>query len=258
MADVASRKRVARPAAAVAKLRRSSDSAARAYDALKIMVESYALKPGERVNEIEVARQLDLSRTPVRQALARLGSEGYIEQTPNRGYYVRSISVRDIQDLYELRSIVEVGAFRLACERGTEEGIEAMASAWYRHRDMPEMSIDGIAIADENFHRDIALLSGNSRIVETLDRINSLIGYFRRIDLDMEGTRNWKVQLVDDHTSMIESLRARDVDKGSEIMRAHVSISSEHSILITKESVARIFMNSDGMRESAIPMESAG
>ena len=238
------------PVPTAIKPRRASDSVVRAYEALKTLVETYTLKPGERVNEIEVARKLGLSRTPVRQALARLGSEGYIEQTPNRGYYVRAISVRDIQDLYELRAIVEVGAFRLACERAVPDQVETMAAAWFGKVEQPEMSIDAIAGADEQFHRDIALLSGNSRIVETLDRINSLIGYFRKVNLD-DG-QGWRDDMLAEHSGLVDNLRARNADGGAAIMLAHVSISSEHAIQVTKESVARIFLNSDNVRSSSL------
>lgn len=223
--------------------RRASDSAVRAYDLVKVMVESYQLKPGERINEIGVARQLGLSRTPLRQALAKLASDGFIEQTPNRGYHVRSISVRDVQDLYEARATIETGTFHLSCERAKLQDIEAVSDAWLKVASDPSMSIERVAEADETFHVDIVRLSSNLRLVEALQRINSLIRYFRRIDLE---TRREETFI--EHAELIACLKARDPARGIAVMRGHFSVGSEHVISVTRESLARIFLNSDNLR----------
>jgi DNA-binding GntR family transcriptional regulator len=91
------------------------------FQTLRDMAISYALKPGERLNEIELAEQLGVSRTPVREALARLATHGFLEES-SRGYVRRPLDIREMQDLYEARVAVERECLRLAFERASAEG----------------------------------------------------------------------------------------------------------------------------------------
>jgi DNA-binding GntR family transcriptional regulator len=98
--------------------RRAADSSERAYNAIRKLLVEFGLKPEERINEVQLARNLGVSRTPVREALNRLASEGFVSLTPNRGFFVRSLSTEGLIDLYELRSVIECAAFRFMCEPG--------------------------------------------------------------------------------------------------------------------------------------------
>lgn len=222
---------------------RVSDAAVRAYDRLKGMAENYEFKPGARINEIDVSRELNLSRTPVRQALARLASDGFIAQTPNRGYYVRPISIRDVQDLYETRATLETGGFVLACQRGSLDDIDKVAEAWESRIADKSIAIAELVDADEAFHIDVMRLSSNSRLVEALQRINSLVRFFRRIDLETRRDDTFV-----EHAEIIACLRARDHERGREILMHHFSIGSEHVVNVTRESLARIFLNAEEAR----------
>ena len=104
---------------------RAADSVDKVYDALKDLAVDYRFRPGERVNEVELAARLGVSRTPIREALNRLVRDGFMSFVPNRGFYARDITPKGVQDLYELRAAVERAAFKLACERGTDEEILA-------------------------------------------------------------------------------------------------------------------------------------
>src|ERR1700745_3877723 len=98
----------------------------RVYEQLKAMAGSYELKPGERLNEGELAKRLGVSRTPLREALNRLNTEGFLRFAPGRGFCCRQLDAHEIFDLYELRKSIEVASIRLALKRAKDEDIDAL------------------------------------------------------------------------------------------------------------------------------------
>ena len=168
-------KRKTRPAARPGtRPRRAADSADRAYRAIRQWIIEFKLRPEERLNELHLAKKLGLSRTPVREALNRLASEGFLVFVPNRGFFCRSLDIADLVGVFEMRSVLERGAFELACKRAPEAGIAALERFWtgaqrnYRRRDTDEM-----LSLDEAFHRQLAELSGNREIVRGLAAIDA-------------------------------------------------------------------------------------
>src|ERR1700743_403542 len=93
----------------------SSDSIVdRVYEQLKAMAISYEFKPGERLNEGELAKRLGVSRTPLREALNRLNTEGFLRFTPGKGFFCRELDAHEIFALYALRQSIEVAGERFA------------------------------------------------------------------------------------------------------------------------------------------------
>jgi len=162
---------------------------------------------------------------------------------PNRGFYSRDITPEGVHDLYEMRAIVEQAAFRLACQRASDEEIEQTAAIWEescRALPDPETISDWTKVAedDEAFHLAIARITRNSRLYETLESLNSLIRFFRRIDLETPSRRN---NAYDEHIDIIDAMRQRDIERGAALMEKHVSLSADHAIAVTKEGLARIY-----------------
>ena len=90
-------------------------------ETLREAIRSGVLKPGERLMEIQLADELGVSRTPVREAMRKLELEGYVIMLPRRGTYVANISIRDINEVFEIRTTLDALASGLAAERITEE-----------------------------------------------------------------------------------------------------------------------------------------
>src|SRR5688572_5170549 len=82
------------------------------YDRIKSMAVTFAIRPDARVNEVELSKALNVSRTPLREALNRLLVEGFLTRAPNRGFIGRSLDARQIYDLYELRRVLETSIVR--------------------------------------------------------------------------------------------------------------------------------------------------
>jgi DNA-binding GntR family transcriptional regulator len=222
---------------------RSADSVEKVYEKVKLLAIDYHFRPGERVNEVELAGQLGVSRTPVREALTRLSKDGFMSFVPNRGFYARDITPEGVRELYEVRMVIEQATFRFACQRASDEDIAATAVIWeevsQKQSDTSEITDwSDIAQADEWFHMEIARISQNSRLYEMLDSLNSLIRFFRRIDLE---TPSRRINAYDEHVDIISALRHRDVEKGAQLIERHVSLSAEHAVEVTKEGLARIY-----------------
>lgn len=220
--------------------RRAADSAERAYKAIRKQLVEFKMRPAERINEVHLAQMLDLSRTPVREALNRLASEGFVVFTPNRGFCFRGVDIDDLLDLFEMRSIIETGAFALACERADEAGIARLQAFWadarirYENKDPDE-----ILELDESFHVHLAELANNPEIVRQLIGVNARIRFVRRVQIE-NGPQHWS--LVEDHSRIVQAIVDRDRERGIEILRSHISLTFAEARSVLKEALLKIFL----------------
>lgn len=222
---------------------RPADSVDKVYEILKDLAVNYRFRPGERVNEVELAARLGVSRTPVREAMNRLARDGFMTFVPNKGFFCRDLTPEGVRDLYELRAAIERSAFKLATQRASDEEIEEAARIWHsRCAPASEADWTEVAAADEAFHVAIVRLSRNEQMILALEGVNSLIRFFRRIDLETPRRRNGTYP---EHAAIIEALRARDANKGCELMESHITFSSDHAVEVAREGLARIFFNRD-------------
>ncbi|WP_180356067.1 GntR family transcriptional regulator [Aliirhizobium smilacinae] len=223
--------------------RRSADSSERAYNAIRKLLVEFQLKPEERINEMRLAKSLSISRTPIREALNRLASEGFVSLTPNRGFFVRSLSTEGLIDLYELRSIIECAAFRLMCERASDDEIDSLRSYWAGlvegYRDQPP---DDILAEDERFHVLIAELSGNPEIVNQLQAINARIRFIRRIQIEH---RSHDKDLVAAHSAIVDAAIKRDAEGGTELLRKHIELTVSATQEALKDALLKVYSSAD-------------
>jgi Transcriptional regulators len=222
---------------------RTADSVDKVYEKIKTLAIDYHFRPGERINEVELATQLGVSRTPVREALNRLAKDGFMNLVPNRGFYSRDLTPEGVRELYEVRMVIEQATFRFACQRATDDDIAATAAIWENvvASQPQEKSAEywaKIAEIDELFHMEIARISKNTRLYEMLESLNSLSRFFRRIDLETPVRRN---NAYEEHEEIIEALRQRNAEKGVMLIEQHIFLSSEHAVEVTKEGLARIY-----------------
>ena len=100
------------------------------YLIVKDMAILFKFKPGERINEVDLAQRLGASRTPLREALNRLVAEGFLVLKQGRGFFCRDLKPREMFELYQFRAVLEVAAVRLACEQATEQEVADLTSSW--------------------------------------------------------------------------------------------------------------------------------
>lgn len=212
----------------------------RVYDHIKSMAITYQLRPGERLNEVEFGRMLEVSRTPLREALNRLVSEGFLAALPNRGFFARSLEVKEVFDLYELRGAIEAFAVRLACDRANKTELADLETFVLNSKDQPEDErATKLLQLDEAFHERIAELSGNQEVVRAIKNVNAKIHFVRWID--MQGRRSMSQE---EHLKIARALKRRNADQAAAFMTAHIARRLDQIVDVIKAGFAEIYMRS--------------
>jgi DNA-binding GntR family transcriptional regulator len=137
----------------------------RMYEAIKHSIITCELMPGEPISESDLAAYYSVSKTPVREALTSLQQYHFVDYTPNRGFTVSTISIKDVQEIYEARIFYETGLFRLALRHVTDAelcNLVELNEVTYDHGDSD--SIDMYLQANTDFHMCIARAARNSRL----------------------------------------------------------------------------------------------
>ena len=205
------------------------------YARLKSMAISFAIRPDARVNEVELSKALNVSRTPLREALNRLMVEGFLTRAPNKGFIGRSLDAKQIYDLYELRRVLETSIVRIACERASDEdlgGLEDFVRESIRRREKTDTV--GLLELDEQFHERIAELTRNSEMVQALRGINARIHFVRWLDMKRRYTQQ-------DHLRIVRALRAREVAKAVKLIEEHISRRLDQIVEVIRMGFAEIY-----------------
>ena len=208
------------------------------YSRIKEMTVDFQIRPGERINEGALARDLQASRTPLREALNRLVTERLIEFRPSKGFFCRDLDAGSIFELYELREIIEESAVRRACERGADTEIQSLKSALFdKGLDYQGKTVREVTDQDESFHLGIARLSRNEELVHQLERINERIRFIRWIDMaaHVAKTRN-------EHKLIMQAVEDRDADRAAAIMRSHIEKRVDQIVAAVKEGYSSLYV----------------
>lgn len=205
---------------------------------LRDMAIFFEFKPGERLNEAELAERLGVSRTPVREALMTLAYEGFLEQA-GRGYVRRRFDVQEMKDLYELRLGIEKECCAYAVKRATDEQIEALTAYLDRSRSIPsDTPVTELVLLDEGFHQRLAQMTGNGEMERMMIWMNRRIRFMRWISI--EGERRDSTQKQ--HTALLDALRRRDEQAMLALMSAHISLRQDQIVDAVTKGLARIFL----------------
>jgi DNA-binding GntR family transcriptional regulator len=208
------------------------------YDKLKEMAVDFRIRPGERINEVALARELEASRTPLREALNRLVGERLIAFQPGKGFFCRPLDPDTVYELYELRRIIEEATVRLACVRGETDAIAALKESLYADGlSYVGKTVRELTAFDEAFHLGIARLTGNEELVRQLARINERIRYVRWVDMAAR-VRETKGE----HKLIMQAIESGDADVAVSVMRSHIAKRMDQIVASVKESYSNIYM----------------
>jgi DNA-binding GntR family transcriptional regulator len=169
-----------------------------------------------------------VSKTPVRESLNLLAREGWVDVVPRLGYIVSAISVRDVQDVFQLRLLLEPAAAALAAERISEEqlrGLRGLSRIEYRHKDHDSYS--NFLAANREFHTAVARASGNRRLGDLVERLLEEMERFFHLGL---GIRDSSGEMVHEHGDLLEALVEGNGQKAAEFMREQVTASRRRII----------------------------
>lgn len=179
------------------------------------------IRPGERLNESQLARELRVSRAPVREALQRLQEQSLIVNVPRRGMFVVSLDDEEIQKINSLRVILEAEALRLTRRHLTPQGERRLAQLIAAIDTMDAAPTSQAVRADLEFHRAIWLLTGNEYLEKTLTSLTAPL--FAHLVLNL--LRSEKMRLVlDSHRPLYDFVRGRSDSSAEDVMVAHLRV----------------------------------
>ena len=199
---------------------RSPSLSQRAYEQIKHKIVSLELWPGSVIDESSLIEELQLGRTPIREALKRLSLEKLVTIAPRRGMFVTEIGITDLQRLFELRLVLEGQAARLAAVRGTKQHWLEMEAVLHRLPDegRPFTNQELIAI-DEACHQIIYQATDNLFLRDTLNMLYALSLRLWYYALARVGTMETAVL---EHKQILEALKQRDGDLAAQLLERHI------------------------------------
>jgi len=190
------------------------------YETVLDGIISGKLKPGTVVSEVALARQLNVSRTPVHDALRQLAKDGLVQQRANHRAVIAEFTAADIHDLYQMRKLLEGEAARLAAkgmDRATLARLRETADSLAQDRDSPNW-VALWADFDEDFHSAIAEASGSPRLCQDIARYHLLHRGFNKLGTTPEGLEH----ALEEHMRILDALEKRDPKEAQRAMVDHL------------------------------------
>ncbi len=199
-----------------------------AYEQIKDAICSGRVTPGDILSENQTAAQLGMSRTPVREALRALASEGFVEIRNGVGAYVKPLSSKDVEDLYEVRCLLEVQAIKTSIYRITNEEIDAFEQRFQERFDACERGEHPgqgeFSELDWSLHSLFVERCTNKYIKRIVAGYDSNLRRYQSMSID---ALNDVRESARQHLEILKALRLRDADKASEVLRKHLEWSAD-------------------------------
>lgn len=191
-----------------------------AYRAIKDAILTLKLKPGQALVESEVAQQLGVSKTPVRDALLELEREGLVTKILFKGTYVSEVTPRDVREIFELRAVLEGLAARRAAPFFREEELErARELLTAQHEALTKGSIELASQLGKRFHDMIIQKADNRRLIPILRNLDDHLQRVRLLSDQINGRLN---KSVEEHRRILLALREKDPELAEKMVRAHL------------------------------------
>ncbi|WP_028240467.1 GntR family transcriptional regulator [Stutzerimonas azotifigens] len=191
-----------------------------AANRIRELIEHGALVAGEKISEKQLCEKFGISRTPLREALKVLTSEGLVEILPNRGARVSRLTLSDVEHTYDIMGALEGLAGETACRHLTDEELAHICDL---HEQMlghyRRQELQAYFEANQQIHECILQASRNAILLEMYNNLSQRI---KRIRYTMEMSDDFWRKAVNDHEEMIEALRARDGKRLGDILRGHL------------------------------------
>lgn len=197
-------------------------------ETLRDAVRRGVLQPGERLMEIQLAEDLGVSRTPVREAIRKLEMEGYVIMMPRRGTYVADLSIRDINEVFEIRTSLESLASGLAAERITEDELEKLQRLLVEiGTHIKNGDMESIVRTDTEFHDLLYQASRNARLVGIISNLREQLTRFRTTSMSFPGRLK---ATLEEHRNIVEAIAQGD-EKAARKAAEHHMEKSEQTLL---------------------------
>ena len=204
-------------------------------DTLEQLVFAGEFQDGDRLDELKLAEQFHVSRTPIREALQVLVSSGMAEQIPRRGVFIRQPGPVELMEMFETMAEIEAVCGRLAATRMSDQDLDALGAANDRCQQAIEASDhDRYYSENETFHQIIYRGAANSYLEKQALQLQNRLRAYRRIQLRFRGRLK---QSMGEHSEVLRFLRDGDADNTAKVLRDHVAVQGEkfHQLIASLE-----------------------
>lgn len=206
------------------------------YDALTEMIISRELKPGTHLVESELATQLGVSRQPVREALQRLQTEGWVDLRPALGAFVHVPTDPEADQLLAVRTLLEAESARLAAQHATPEQVEQLWDVQHTgEQALAADDQDGLVTANAALHAHVVAMSGNAVLADLIASVDRRVRWYYLPIARTRGKDAW-----DEHAELIDAIARRDAGRAGDLMQRHTERTREmyHEQQATAKGVA--------------------
>jgi len=194
----------------------------RALKEIRDAIRNGKLKPGERLVEMQLAEEMQISRFPIREALRYLEKEGLVETKPFKGTHVARFTERDMEELYSLRSSLEELAVRILIENLDGKKIKMLETIIQSMQKASQTgNLDQMISEDLRFHQTVCELSGHRKLLGVWQTLESQLQVFLNIEKDFFETA---YQYVATHDPIMEAIKKRNVETAEKAIREHLGL----------------------------------
>lgn len=207
-------------------------------DELEEMIFDGTFVDGDRLDEISLAAQFKVSRTPLREAFQRLAVSGLVEQIPRRGVFVRQPGPVELMEMFEVMAELEASCARLAAVRITDEALDDLNATNERcQAAVDQQDSSEYYTENERFHNVLYRQSGNSFLEQECLRLHKRLKPFRRVQLRLRGRMR---QSLAEHRAIVQALADEDGARAADAVRTHVAVQGEkfHHLLASLKPAA--------------------
>ena len=206
-------------------------------EGLRERILNWDYPPGHRLTEDQLCKEYGVSRSPVREALHRLETGGFIELLPRRGYVVKQLDLRGVEELYELRLALEQLVVERLCEQGeTKSVLNKLGDTWRGILQNPPASIEEMPELDRQFHESLAAAIDNEMLLSELKSINDRLSIFRVLDFEI-GQRIEST--CREHLAILDRIANRDAEGARKAMRNNVEAGCNNVEEVIKEALVK-------------------
>ena len=200
-----------------------------AYSSLRAGIHSGRFRAGDRMREADLAEMLGISRTPIRDALKRLESDGLLTAAPRRGLIVAELDQQQVTELYAVRDVLEGLAARLAAQHASPAEIAAMQDLLERQARTHKDDLPALARLNRLFHDVVYRAARNRYLVEVLDSFESSLALLPGTTYVAQGRAT---SALKEHADLVAAIEARDADRAERLARDHVRAAERIRVLM--------------------------
>ncbi len=207
---------------------------------LKERIIHWQYPPEHRLTEAELCQKFGVSRSPVREALRTLATDGFVKKMPNRGYAVKQYNLSEIEELYEVRLALELYVVESLAKRGAskKDDIDALKRTWTCLLNGPSKKDEDLARLDTLFHETLAHTAGNKSLLRHLRAINERLLLFRMIDF---GKAHRAERTCHQHLEILKRIAAKDVAGARKAMQQNIEEGRNNVHAAIKDALARAY-----------------